>query len=156
MAMRLTQAVRNITKFAPQLCCRAATRHVSSRMLCSLSSVTTRQQQYQQQSILQQAAALNTQQQRHMGGGPPHLDFHADLDESTLNVFRLYDKVDPANLTLEARLVEDLGLDSLDIVECVMAFEDEFSIFITDLQAESITTVQECADLVKKCLDEQY
>merc|ERR1712188_314903 len=93
MAMRLTQAVRNITKVAPQLCCRAVTRQVSSRMLCSLSSITTRQQQYQQQSILQQAAALNTQQQRHMGGGPPHADFHSDLDESTLNVFRLYDKV---------------------------------------------------------------
>ena len=51
--------------------------------------------------------------------------------------------VDGENLTSDASFVEDLGADSLDTVELVMAFEEEFDIEIPDEDAERLTTVGE-------------
>ncbi len=44
-------------------------------------------------------------------------------------------------ITLEAKFIEDLGADSLDTVELIMAFEEEFDISIEDEEAEKLTTV---------------
>ncbi len=55
--------------------------------------------------------------------------------------------VDEAEVTLEASITDDLGADSLDQVELVMAFETEFNIDIPDEEAEKIKTV---GDAVKK------
>ena len=52
-----------------------------------------------------------------------------------------------------ASFVEDLGADSLDTVELVMALEEEFETEIPDEDAESITTVQLAVDYVEKNLD---
>lgn len=49
----------------------------------------------------------------------------------------------------EASFVDDLGADSLDTVELVMALEEEFNIEIPDEEAEKITTVQAAIDYVK-------
>ena len=49
----------------------------------------------------------------------------------------------------EASFVEDLGADSLDTVELVMALEEEFDIEIPDEEAENITTVQSAIDYVQ-------
>ena len=49
----------------------------------------------------------------------------------------------------EASFVEDLGADSLDTVELVMALEEEFEIEIPDEEAEKITTVQSAIDYVQ-------
>ena len=49
--------------------------------------------------------------------------------------------VEPEKVTAEASFVEDLGADSLDTVELVMAFEEEFGIEIPDEDAESLQTV---------------
>jgi acyl carrier protein len=49
--------------------------------------------------------------------------------------------VEPEKVTPEASFVEDLGADSLDTVELVMAFEEEFGIEIPDEDAESLQTV---------------
>lgn len=51
-------------------------------------------------------------------------------------------------VTNEASFVEDLGADSLDTVELVMALEEEFDTEIPDEEAEKITTVQEAIDYV--------
>uniref|UniRef100_A0A8C3BUU1 Acyl carrier protein n=1 Tax=Cairina moschata TaxID=8855 RepID=A0A8C3BUU1_CAIMO len=48
------------------------------------------------------------------------------IRERVLYVLKLYDKIDPEKLTAEAHFVKDLGLDSLDQVEIIMAMEDEF------------------------------
>ncbi|MDG2918326.1 acyl carrier protein [Bisgaard Taxon 10/6] len=52
-------------------------------------------------------------------------------------------------IRLNASFVEDLGADSLDTVELVMALEEEFSIEIPDEEAEKITTVQSAIDYVQ-------
>ena len=51
--------------------------------------------------------------------------------------------VDADQVTLEANFVEDLGADSLDTVELIMAFEEEFDVEIPDTEAEKIKTVQD-------------
>ncbi|NCO32523.1 MAG: acyl carrier protein [Armatimonadetes bacterium CG2_30_59_28] len=51
--------------------------------------------------------------------------------------------VDANEVTLESTFVEDLGADSLDVVELVMRFEEEFDVEIPDEDAEKITNVGE-------------
>lgn len=50
----------------------------------------------------------------------------------------------------EAKFVDDLGADSLDVVELVMALEEEFKIEIPDEEAEKIATVQNAIDYIGK------
>lgn len=52
-------------------------------------------------------------------------------------------------VTIEASFVEDLGADSLDTVELVMALEEEFEAEIPDEDAEKITTVKEAVDYIQ-------
>jgi len=54
--------------------------------------------------------------------------------------------VDEAQVTNEASFMDDLGADSLDTVELVMALEEEFDIEISDENAEKIQTVQDAID----------
>lgn len=56
--------------------------------------------------------------------------------------------VEASQVVPEARFVEDLGADSLDTVELVMAFEEAFDFEIPDEQAEQIKSVQDVLDLV--------
>ncbi len=60
--------------------------------------------------------------------------------------------VDQSEVTPEASFVEDLGADSLDTVELVMAFEEAFNIEIPDEDAEKITKVKDAFDYIKKKL----
>ncbi len=55
-------------------------------------------------------------------------------------------------VTIEASFVDDLGADSLDTVELVMALEEEFECEIPDDEAENITTVQQAVDYIEKHL----
>ncbi len=56
--------------------------------------------------------------------------------------------VDEAQVTNEASFMDDLGADSLDTVELVMALEEEFDIEISDENAEKIQTVQDAIDYI--------
>ena len=54
-----------------------------------------------------------------------------------------------ASVTESARLVDDLGADSLDVYEAVMSFEEEFNIEISDEDAEKITTVKDAVQYIE-------
>ena len=54
-----------------------------------------------------------------------------------------------ASVTMEASFIDDLGADSLDIVELVMALEEEFDMEIPDSHAEKVVTVQDVVDYIK-------
>jgi len=58
--------------------------------------------------------------------------------------------VDADKVTEQASFIDDLGADSLDIVELVMAFEEEFGIEIPDDAAESIVTVGDAVKFIEK------
>jgi acyl carrier protein len=58
-------------------------------------------------------------------------------------------QVDEAEVTPTAHFVDDLGADSLDIVELVMTFEEAFEIEIPDEEAEKITTVKDAIDYIQ-------
>ncbi len=57
--------------------------------------------------------------------------------------------IDEDEVTPEASFIDDLGADSLDIVELIMAFEEEFDLEIPDEDAEKIKTVQDVIDYMK-------
>jgi len=58
--------------------------------------------------------------------------------------------VEPDKVTNDASFVEDLGADSLDTVELVMAFEEEFGVDIPDEEAEQMRTVGDAIEYLKK------
>ena len=61
--------------------------------------------------------------------------------------------VEVGEVTLEASFIEDLGADSLDTVELIMKFEEEFDIDIADEDAEGLTTVGKAIEYLQKQLD---
>ena len=56
--------------------------------------------------------------------------------------------IEENKISLDSKFIEDLGADSLDTVELVMAFEDQFGIEIPDDTAETILTVQNAVDFI--------
>ena len=58
--------------------------------------------------------------------------------------------IDEKEVTKEASFIEDLGADSLDTVELIMSFEEEFKIEIPDEEAEGIKTVQNVVDYIQQ------
>ena len=58
--------------------------------------------------------------------------------------------VTDSSVTMEASFIDDLGADSLDIVELVMALEEEFDIEIPDSDAEKVVTVGDVVDYIKE------
>ncbi|KAG9411502.1 acyl carrier protein [Aphanomyces cochlioides] len=71
-----------------------------------------------------------------------------EVSERVLNVLKNFEKTDAAKITETAKFIEDLGLDSLDVVEVVMAVEEEFVIEIPDNEAERLLTPAQVIDYV--------
>merc|ERR1712113_239263 len=71
-----------------------------------------------------------------------------EVTERVLQVVKNFQKVDPAKVTTESHFVNDLGLDSLDTVEVVMAFEDEFALEIPDKEADKIASCSEAIEYI--------
>ena len=71
-----------------------------------------------------------------------------DLDKRIIEIIAEQLGMDLAEITTESTYVEDLGADSLDIVELIMAIEEEFEIEIPDEDAEKLLTVQNTIDFV--------
>ncbi|KAI0319384.1 acyl carrier protein [Amylostereum chailletii] len=77
----------------------------------------------------------------------------AQIQERVLDVLKGFEKANVAKLSPSASFTDDLGLDSLDAVEVVMAVEEEFSIEIPDAEADEIKTVQQAIDYIAKTLE---
>ncbi|XP_051993629.1 acyl carrier protein, mitochondrial-like [Xyrauchen texanus] len=65
------------------------------------------------------------------------------VHDRVLYVLKLYDKINPEKLQATSHFMKDLGLDSLDQVEIIMAMEDEFGFEIPDTEAEKLMTPHE-------------
>jgi acyl carrier protein len=72
----------------------------------------------------------------------------ASVDERVKQIIVEQLGVDEAEVTANASFVDDLGADSLDTVELVMAFEEAFEIEIPDEDAEKIRTVKDAVDYI--------
>jgi acyl carrier protein len=71
------------------------------------------------------------------------------VDEKVKEIIAKQLGVNPTEVTPEASFVEDLGADSLDTVELVMAFEEAFNIEIPDEDAEKIARVKDAVEYIK-------
>ena len=58
-------------------------------------------------------------------------------------------ELDPDSITMETNLIDDLGADSLDVVELIMALEDEFGVSISDEDAAQLYTVGRIVDYLE-------
>lgn len=74
----------------------------------------------------------------------------SDIAERVKKIVVEHLGVDEAKVTENARFVDDLGADSLDTVELVMAFEEEFNIEIPDDAAEKIQTVKDAITYIQQ------
>jgi acyl carrier protein len=72
----------------------------------------------------------------------------SDIAESVKKIVIEHLGVDAAKVTDNASFIDDLGADSLDTVELVMAFEEEFGVEIPDDAAEKIVTVKDAVDFI--------
>lgn len=70
--------------------------------------------------------------------------------ERVSGVFSNCDKIEPSKIQLSARLEEDLGLDSLDVVDALFYVEEEFTVQMPDHEANEIKTVQDVVEWVLK------
>ena len=61
--------------------------------------------------------------------------------------------IDDGKITMEAKFIDDLGADSLDTVELIMQFEEEFSIEIPDEEAEALLSVGQAVDYITNKLN---
>ncbi len=78
----------------------------------------------------------------------------ASIEERVKNIIVEQLGVDASQVTNKTSFVEDLGADSLDTVELVMAFEEEFDIEIADEDAEKMTTVGDAITHLSEYLSE--
>ncbi|CAL9693832.1 unnamed protein product [Knipowitschia caucasica] len=80
-------------------------------------------------------------------GDLPPLTFDSITDR-VLYVLKLYDKINPEKLNKSSHFMKDLGLDSLDQVEIIMAMEDEFGFEIPDADAEKLMSPEDIVQYI--------
>lgn len=83
---------------------------------------------------------------------PPSKPTVDEITERVLRVVKSYDKITADKLTPESHFINDLGLDSLDHVEVIMAMEDEFGFEIPDRDAEKLLRVK---DVIRYVADKE-
>ena len=72
------------------------------------------------------------------------------VEEKVKNIIVEKLSVEPDEVVMAASFVDDLGADSLDLVELIMAMEEAFDMEISDDQAEKLQTVQDVMEYIKK------
>jgi NADH dehydrogenase (ubiquinone) 1 alpha/beta subcomplex 1 len=77
----------------------------------------------------------------------------SEIEGRTKYVLECYDKIDQEKFTMQAHFIKDLGLDSLDHVEVIVAIENEFMLEIDDKTSETLMTAQEICDYLSDRFD---
>ncbi|XP_020703046.1 acyl carrier protein 2, mitochondrial [Dendrobium catenatum] len=72
----------------------------------------------------------------------------SEVTDRVITVVKNFQKVDPSKVTPKANFQTDLGLDSLDTVEVVMALEEEFGFEIPDNEADKISSINDAVDFI--------
>ncbi len=78
----------------------------------------------------------------------------ASIEEKVREIIANQLGVEPAEVLPEASFVDDLGADSLDLVELVMAMEEEFGVEVPDEEAEKMRTVQDTINYLRDHIEE--
>jgi acyl carrier protein len=86
----------------------------------------------------------------HMTQGRNHSMAAEDIESKVIEIVSEQMGVDKSEITRETHFINDLNADSLDTVELVMEFEDEFELSIPDEEAEKIQTVGQAIDYIKE------
>jgi len=73
----------------------------------------------------------------------------SDIEAAVKQIVIEHLGIDESKVTSESKFIDDLGADSLDTVELVMAFEEKFNIEIPDDAAETILTVKDAIDFIQ-------
>ena len=81
-----------------------------------------------------------------------HLNMSTDVANRVKKIVVEHLGVDEEKVTENAKFIDDLGADSLDTVELVMAFEEEFGCEIPDEAAEKIVTVKDAVDYISQAV----
>ena len=68
--------------------------------------------------------------------------------EKLISIIAEFTSVDESEIDVESRFIDDLGVDSLDLVQIIMALEEEFDIEINNEEAEKIVTVGDAMDAI--------
>ena len=70
--------------------------------------------------------------------------------ENVRDALAMQFEIDPETITMDTSIVDDLGADSLDVVELIMSLEDEFGVSISDEDAAQLLTVGKIVDYLEK------
>mmetsp|Transcript_18217 Transcript_18217/g.59478 ORF Transcript_18217/g.59478 Transcript_18217/m.59478 type:complete len:124 (+) Transcript_18217:1-372(+) len=97
--------------------------------------------------VAQQALAPLALAPVRLFGANSYLD-KSEVTERVIQVVRAFHKVDAAKVTPTSSFSKDLGLDSLDTVDVVMAFEEEFAVTIPDVEADKIASVEDAISYI--------
>ncbi|XP_035253036.1 acyl carrier protein, mitochondrial-like [Anguilla anguilla] len=149
MASRvLVRCVRSLARPSARLCPVNATVRAAAaplplnRRSFSLLSCSQRTRQTDQTRVPGSLVQLCRQY-----GDLPPLTIES-IKDRVMYVLKLYDKVNPENLQVTSHFIKDLGLDSLDQVEIIMAMEDEFGFEIPDSEAEKLMSPEEIVQYI--------
>ncbi|XP_072513587.1 NADH:ubiquinone oxidoreductase subunit AB1a [Salminus brasiliensis] len=99
---------------------------------------------------IQCSSPLVSQWRQYSGGPSLTID---EIQNRVLYILKLYDKINPEKLQATSHFMKELGLDSLDQVEIIMAMEDEFGFEIPDVDAEKLMTPEEVVQYIANRLD---
>ncbi|XP_053956668.1 acyl carrier protein, mitochondrial isoform X2 [Anastrepha ludens] len=149
--MSLTQVVRSCSRFAATANTLRVTAAVSSTVQPQLRMMHRINVNTPAMSILLQQHTYKTKSYeiRNYASAKRSLE---EIQDRVLKVVASYDKVTADKLSVDSHFINDLGLDSLDHVEVIMAMEDEFGFEIPDSDAEKLLKP---ADIIKYVADKE-
>ncbi|XP_063326639.1 NADH:ubiquinone oxidoreductase subunit AB1b [Pelmatolapia mariae] len=143
MAARvLQQCVRSFARPSLRLCSSSLALRVTAAPRPLSFAADSRRTRWLVQSRIPSVGVLCRQY-----GDLPPLTLET-IKERVMYVLKLYDKINPEKLQTSSHFMKDLGLDSLDQVEIIMAMEDEFGFEIPDAEAEKLMTPEEIVQYI--------